>query len=285
MQLSERITAGLAKTRNKLQMLLKSSQGGNLQEQLEEVLLLADVGPKTTTEIIEKISAAGQLDMEMLRDQLVATLSRHQPPILKGPVILVGPNGSGKTTTVAKLGHLLSRQGKKVFVIGADTFRAAADSQLEKWCKRLELNHFIGSRGADPASVVYDGLQSTAARQADVVLCDTAGRLQSNVNLMRELEKIVRVARKCWDGNITVLMVLDGGTGQSALEQVKIYRQFVCPEGLIVTKLDGTAKGGVVVALAAELGMPVCYLGVGEGADDLVPFDPEIFVNSILKEG
>ena len=284
MQLSERIASGLAKTRNKMKLLLADRDAVNQLENLEEILLLADVGPKATADILEKMATLGQVSIENLKKHLVEILSRPQPLLLSGPVILVGPNGSGKTTTLAKLAHLLSRQGKKIFVIGADTFRAAADSQLEEWCRRLNLGFLIGPRGADPASVVFDGLQSGAARQADVVLCDTAGRLQSNANLMQELGKIVRVSQKSWGGPVQVVLVLDGGTGQSALEQVKVYREFVNPDGLIITKLDGTAKGGIVVALTGEYGIPVCFLGFGEDTEDLVPFDPQVFVDSIFAE-
>lgn len=285
MKLYDRVAGGLAKTRERLAVVWKQMGAGPDQlALLEELLLLADVGPGATDALLSKVRQAASPGVAALRSALVEILAQPAPLELSGFVLLVGTNGSGKTTTAAKLAHLLRSQGENVFVVGADTFRAAADTQLEEWCRRIQVPYHMGQAGADPAAVIFDGLQATAARRADVVLCDTAGRLQANVNLMRELEKIARVGEKAWGAPPQVVMVLDGTIGQNALEQVRAFREAVNPQGLIVTKLDGSARGGVVVALAQQFGLPVLYLGTGEGIGDLVPFVAQHYVMSLLPE-
>lgn len=285
MKLSEKIAGSLAKTRGRLASVLRQLGGSaDTMEKLEEMLLLSDVGPEATSQLMEEVRKSPQPGLEALRIAQVNLLAQAKPVELNGLVMLVGINGSGKTTTLAKLAHLLQSAGKAVFVVGADTFRAAADTQLEEWCQRIEVPHLLGRAGADPASVIFDGLQTTAARRADVVLCDTAGRVQSNVNLMRELAKMVRVGERAWGTPPLVLMVLDAATGQNAVEQVRIFKEAVNPHALIVTKLDGSARGGIVISLSQQYGLPVQYLGIGEGIADLVPFEPELYVRSLLPE-
>lgn len=287
MSFLQKVSAGLSKTRASLAKSLKSVFGANQQEELEmleEFLILADVGPAATAAIVAAAQERPK-DQDLadaVREQLFEMLVMAPGSGEKKVIIFVGINGAGKTTSLGKLCYLLKQEGKKAYVIGADTFRAAADMQLEEWCRRTETPYHVGKLGSDPAAVVYDGLNSAAAKDADVIICDTAGRLHVNKNLMQELEKIVRVANKICPAGVDVYLTLDAGMGQNALEQAANFQQWVQPSGIILTKLDGSAKGGVAVALVQKFNIPIKYIGVGEGLDDLVPFDAKAYVDSLL---
>jgi len=288
MSFFQKISAGLSKTREKMAKTFASvfgqGQGAEEIDLLEEFLILADVGPAATEAIINSVQGRPK-DKELLaalREQLLAILAVGEERGERRVKIFVGINGTGKTTSVGKMCYRYQQEGKKVFVIGADTFRAAADMQLEEWCRRTDTPFLVGKSGTDPASVVFDGLNSSQGISADIIICDTAGRLHVNKNLMQELEKIVRVAGKVCPEGVDVYLTLDAGMGQNALEQVEIFQKWVQPTGIVLTKLDGSAKGGVAVALAQRYGIPIKYIGVGEGLDDLVPFDAQAYVDSLL---
>jgi fused signal recognition particle receptor len=269
-------------------------------EELEEALLSADVGVATTTQLIERLRAqaragrsSGAELRELLREALLAEVGNSDRTLAldliteerrPGIVLVVGVNGTGKTTTVGKLALALSEEGKQVVLAAADTFRAAATEQLVIWGDRVDAPVIRHQAGADPAAVAFDGLASARARGADVLLVDTAGRLHTKSNLMEELRKLRRVLER-EDGNLReVLLVLDATTGQNGLAQARQFTDAVGVTGLVLTKLDGTAKGGIVIAVQRELGIPVKLVGLGEGAHDLAPFDPEAFVDALLSE-
>lgn len=293
MGLLDKLGRGLAKTRAKLKDSLAdivSGSGGSrteILEELEEFLLLADVGPSATEKLLDDLRQT-----KPAPDQLAHSLKAGLQELLQAGdvareskiIVLVGVNGSGKTTTVGKLCHRFKNENKTPFVIGCDTFRAAADRQLEAWCQRTNTECIIGKPKSDPASVIYDGLNSGQAQKADVIICDTAGRLHVNKNLMRELEKIVRVARKIGEENVEVLMTIDAGTGQAAIDQFAVFHEWIKPDGIILTKLDGTAKGGIAVALVQKYQVPVRYLGVGETLDDLLAFSSGEYVDALIPE-
>jgi fused signal recognition particle receptor len=263
-------------------------------DDLEEMLITADLGVDTTLRLVdairEKVKRRELQDASRLKD----ALRDEMVQILKGPpaplrltkpwvVLMVGVNGVGKTTTIAKLAHRDHVRGLNPLLIAADTFRAAAVEQLEIWGERIGAQVVKQKTGADPAAVVFDGLEAAQARRADVVYMDTAGRLHTKVNLMEELKKIHRTATKKMPGAPhEILLILDATTGQNALSQARLFHEAVGVTGLILTKLDGTAKGGMALAVAHETGLPIRYIGVGEGMDDLQPFDPEAFVAAIL---
>jgi fused signal recognition particle receptor len=269
-------------------------------EELEEALLGADVGVATTVELIEYLRerarasrATGAELRELLREALLAEvgtgdrtlaldlIAEDQRP---GIVLVVGVNGTGKTTTVGKLALALAEEGKQVVLAAADTFRAAATEQLLIWGERVDAPVIRHQAGADPAAVAFDGLASARAKGADVLVVDTAGRLHTKTNLMEELRKLRRVLER-EDGNVReVLLVLDATTGQNGLAQARQFTDAVGVTGLVLTKLDGTAKGGIVIAVQRELGIPVKLVGLGEGAHDLAPFDPEAFVDALLAD-
>jgi fused signal recognition particle receptor len=269
-------------------------------EELEEALLGADVGVATTVELIEHLRerarasrATGAELRELLREALLAEvgtgdrtlaldlIAEDQRP---GIVLVVGVNGTGKTTTVGKLALALAEEGKQVVLAAADTFRAAATEQLLIWGERVDAPVIRHQAGADPAAVAFDGLASARAKGADVLVVDTAGRLHTKTNLMEELRKLRRVLER-EDGNVReVLLVLDATTGQNGLAQARQFTDAVGVTGLVLTKLDGTAKGGIVIAVQRELGIPVKLVGLGEGAHDLAPFDPEAFVDALLAD-
>jgi len=285
MSIFAKISAGLGKTREKMAKTFQAVFGAGQDEEqlelLEEFLILADVGPGATQTIIQAIEDKDQDLAQGLRSELLNILDLDMGTEKKVK-ILVGINGTGKTTSVGKLCRRYAQQDQQVFVIGADTFRAAADMQLEEWCHRTETPFVLGKPGSDPGSVVFDGLNSARGKSADVVICDTAGRLHVNKNLMQELEKIIRVAEKVCPGDVEVLLTLDSGMGQNAMEQMEIFRRWVNPTGIILTKLDGSAKGGIAVALAEKYKIPIKFVGVGEGIDDLIPFDAVSYVDSLL---
>jgi fused signal recognition particle receptor len=276
-------------------------------EELEEILIGSDIGVQTALDLVEKIRQQVNRKLindtdelkKLLRSELLAILTAPTrslsgkavrsetdiaPDIRPYVMMMVGVNGVGKTTTIAKLAHLIKREGNDVMVCAADTFRAAAADQLSVWAERLDIPVIQQKPGTDPAAVVYDSLQAAKARDTDVVIVDTAGRLHNKINLMNELEKMSRIAgREVPQAPHEVLLVLDAATGQNGLEQARQFTKTVPVTGIVLTKLDGTAKGGIVVAIARELGVPIRYVGTGEQIDDLTVFSPEEFVNSLFE--
>ena len=281
-------------------LLLRGADDDEAWEELEEALLSADVGVATATELVERLRtraraerASGPALRELLRSELLEAvgssdrslaldlLEEHQRP---GIVLVVGVNGTGKTTTVGKLALALAEEGKQPVLAAADTFRAAATEQLVIWGDRVGAPVVRHQQGADPAAVAFDGLASARARGADVLLVDTAGRLHTKTNLMEELRKLRRVLEREGGQVREVLLVLDATTGQNGLAQARQFTDAVGVTGVVLTKLDGTAKGGIVIAVQRDLGIPVKLVGLGEGPHDLAPFDPDAFVDALLSE-
>ncbi|HEX6983178.1 MAG TPA: signal recognition particle-docking protein FtsY [Balneolaceae bacterium] len=281
----------------------KDTVDAEVLDDLEEILITSDVGVKTTIEIIDRIEARVARDkylnsdelQAILREEIIALLRDHatnQPaefdadfPQKPHIVMIVGVNGVGKTTTIGKLAHLYKKAGKNVMLGAADTFRAAAVDQLKIWSERADVPIIQQGQNADPAAVAYDTVAAAQARGADIALVDTAGRLHNKKSLMDELAKIKRVMGKIVDNAPhEVLLVLDASTGQNAMQQAKAFTSFVDITGLVLTKLDGTAKGGIVIGISNELEVPVKYIGVGEQIEDLQVFDRELFVNSMFKD-
>lgn len=264
-------------------------------EEIEEILVMADLGINTTSEIIENLkikvkeqhikepAACKQLLVDTIKEQMDLGENAYEYEHRQSVLLVVGVNGVGKTTTIGKLAAQYRSQGKKVILAAADTFRAAAVEQLREWANRAKVDMISQGEGADPASVVYDAVQSAKAKHADILICDTAGRLHNKKNLMEELKKINRVIdREFPDAYRETLVVLDGTTGQNALVQARQFKEAVDISGIILTKMDGTAKGGIAVAIQAELGVPVKYIGIGEKIEDLQKFDPDSFVNALF---
>ena len=261
-------------------------------ENLEEALLTADVGITATENLIEELKDRAFKDKikkpedakELLRQIMIEDIDYDIPEYEYPLVILLsGVNGVGKTTAIGKLAHMFKEQGKSVVVAAADTFRAAASEQLEIWGERAGVRVIRHNEGADPAAVVFDAIASAKARGNDVILVDTAGRLHNKKNLMAELQKICRVVdRELPEADFRKYLVLDATTGQNAVSQAQIFSEDIETDGIILTKLDGTAKGGVVLAISDEIGLPVVYVGVGEKIDDLIPFDATDFINALL---
>ncbi len=297
----DKIKAGLAKTRDAIGATLENVFSGfseiddDFYDELEESLILADLGVDTATTAVERLRKVirqehyktTQEAKQALKDILVDMLCVGDPELhldTKPSVILViGVNGVGKTTTIGKIATQLTKQGKNVLLVAADTFRAAAADQLEIWAGRSGASIVRQYEGADPASVVYDGIQAAKARGADVILIDTAGRLHNKQNLMNELNKISRIVqRELPEASREVLLVLDGTTGQNGLIQAKQFKEIAGVTAIALTKLDGTAKGGIVIAVAHDLQIPVKFVGVGEKADDLMPFEARAFVDALL---
>lgn len=286
--------AGLARTRRALGERFAGIFGGRLDEGfwngLEEALLGADVGVAAAVGIVERVRAAAPDDAAAARGALrreVAAVfgARDRALALEGEpavVVVVGVNGSGKTTTIAKLAAQLQAAGRPTLLAAADTFRAAATEQLGVWAERLGVEVVSGQPGGDPAAVAFDAVQRARARGKQVVVVDTAGRLHSKHNLMEELGKVVRVLGRDGGRVGEVLLVLDGTTGQNGIAQARAFTAAVGVTGIVLTKLDGTARGGVAVAVERELGIPVKFVGVGERVEDLLPFDPEAFVDALL---
>jgi fused signal recognition particle receptor len=290
-----RLRASLSRTREvfstRLDALLTAPPDAAFFAELEEILIAADVGASLSADIVERVrrrpeartpeavrAALGAILHEILGDPRALRLE-PRPAVL----LILGVNGSGKTTTIGKLAHRLQGEGHRVLLAAGDTFRAAAIEQLELWGKRVGAAVVRHQAGSDPAAVAFDAAQAAAARQADVLIVDTAGRLHTKVNLMEELKKIDRViARGLPGARVERLLVLDASTGQNGLAQARHFHQAVGLTGAVLTKLDGTAKGGIVIAVAYELKIPILFVGVGEGLDDLVPFDPATFVSALL---
>ncbi len=282
----------------KIKSLFQGKIDEHTLEQLEQLLYEADFGVQTAKELTNKVREIHHLNpsfktsdyLSALRSHLVSILSQHPTGLIQIPqnqlpmvILVVGVNGNGKTTSVAKLSHFLKQNQKKVLVAAADTFRAAAIEQLEIWALRLQIDIVKGSPKSDPAAVAFDAVQAAKARQCDVVLVDTAGRLHTKTPLMQELEKIKRSCHKAsLSGPHETLLVLDATTGQNAIDQAKHFHKFTPLTGIILTKLDGTAKGGIVVAIQRELGLPIKFIGTGEQIDDLQPFDPQTFVDNLF---
>ncbi|MHB8772814.1 MAG: signal recognition particle-docking protein FtsY [Syntrophales bacterium] len=300
----DRLKSGLAKTRKLLltdvdDIILGSKQIDQaLFDELEEALIVADVGPAFTGELIaslqEKVKRKELASPEVLRTVLRETMREilltgeaplRVPPNEVYTIMVVGVNGTGKTTTIGKLAHNLKAEGHEVTLVAADTFRAAAIEQLEAWAERAQVPLIRQAANADPAAVVYDAVRAAKTRRAGVVIIDTAGRLHTKVNLMEELKKMKRImGRELPGAPHEVLLVLDATTGQNAIAQARMFTDEIGVTGLILTKLDGTAKGGVVVRIAKELNIPLRYVGVGEQIDDLRPFRAEEFVEALFAE-
>jgi fused signal recognition particle receptor len=300
--LLDRLKAGIQKTRSGLVDRLEDVLAGrkeidaDLLEELEYTLITADLGVETVQEILEGIrqrvdrkqSGDAEQIRGLIREQLLDVLRTSETPlhvILTPPavVMLVGINGSGKTTTVGKLAHRFLGEGRKVLLCAADTFRAAAIEQLEVWAQRAGVDMIRQKTGADPSAVVFDALQAAKARGVDYVIIDTAGRLHTKENLMSELEKMRRTCQRVIPGSPhEVWLVMDATTGQNGLEQARKFTESAGVTGILLTKLDGTAKGGVVVAIARRLNVPIRFIGVGEKIDDLLPFESERFVESLF---
>ena len=300
----DRLKKGLTKTRENFTHSIERLIIGyadiddDLIDELEETLLMADVGVKTTEMLIASVRKGIRNKEIQTPDDLIPFLEKEivrildsgesntpmadQPPTV---ILVVGTNGVGKTTTIGKLSSYYRHQGKSVLLAAADTFRAAAIEQLEVWGKRADVQVIKHGEGSDPAAVVFDALQAAKARRTELVIVDTAGRLQTKSNLMQELEKIYRViGREVPGAPHETLLVLDAGTGQNAISQAELFSQVAPVTGVVLTKLDGTAKGGVTIGITAQLDIPIKWIGVGEGIDDLRPFHAEDFVNALFAK-
>ena len=297
-----RLKAGLTKTRDNIVHGIDSVFGGfssideDFYEELEEILVMGDIGVRATEEILDKLreqvkenhikepADCKKFLIQNIKEQMQVGDTAYDFEKEQSVVLVIGVNGVGKTTTVGKLAGKLKEQGRKVLLAAADTFRAAAGEQLHEWANRAGVDVIGGNEGSDPASVIYDAVNAAKARNADVLLCDTAGRLHNKKNLMEELKKINRIIDKEFPGvHRENLVVLDATTGQNALQQAKEFGEAADLTGIILTKMDGTAKGGIAVAIQSELQIPVKYIGVGETIDDLQKFDADQFVNALFN--
>ncbi|NMA92322.1 MAG: signal recognition particle-docking protein FtsY [Firmicutes bacterium] len=299
MNLLQRFKTGLTKSRQEFtrrlgQLFTPGEITPEFFEQLEEALILGDVGAVTASELVEALQDRARQERLKEKEAVKGLLVSQITELLETPVLnleteplvilLVGVNGSGKTTTAAKLAWIYRQQEKKVLLVAGDTFRAAAIDQLQIWAERAGADIIKQQPGSDPAAVFFDALNAARARRAQVVIGDTAGRLHTRANLMQELEKIQRVVNRSLEGQPhLVWLVVDATTGQNGLAQARLFNQSVPVDGLVVTKLDGTARGGIVVAIQKALGIPVCYLGIGEGIDDLAPFRAGEFARALLE--
>ena len=301
MGLFSRLAQGLTKTRNNITSGLDSLFKGfskiddDFYEELEEILIMADIGVATTENIIDSLKEkvkenkiksteeCRELLIKSIKEQMYVDNKEYDFEDKKSVILMIGVNGVGKTTTTGKLASQYKKSGKRVLLAAADTFRAAAVAQLEEWSVRAQVDIISQKEGADPASVVFDAINAAKARNTDILLCDTAGRLHNKKNLMEELKKISRIIdREYPDAHKETFVVLDGTTGQNALSQAKQFSEVADISGIILTKLDGTAKGGIAIAIQAELGIPVKYIGVGEKVEDLQRFDADSFVDALF---
>ena len=297
-----RLKEGLTKTRNNIVSGIDSVFSGfssiddDFYEELEEILIMGDIGVRATNDIIERLkeqvkqqhikepTQCKQLLIDSIKEQMQVGETAYKFEHEQSVVLVIGVNGVGKTTSVGKLAGKLKEQGKKVMLAAADTFRAAAVEQLEEWAHRAGVDIIAGAENADPASVIFDAVHAAKARKVDVLLCDTAGRLHNKKNLMEELKKINRIIDKEFpDAHRENLVVLDGTTGQNALSQAREFGEVADLTGIILTKMDGTAKGGIAVAIQSELKIPVKYIGVGETIEDLQKFDADQFVDALFN--
>jgi len=298
-----KLVKGLTKTRNSIANGIDAIFNGfshideDFYEELEETLIMADLGIKTTDAILDnlrdKVKELKIKEPAQCRELLINTMieqmsvgeTAYEFENRKSIVLVMGVNGVGKTTTVGKLAGQLKAQGKKVIIAAADTFRAAAIEQLTEWANRANVDIIAHKEGSDPAAVIFDAVTAFKARNADVLLCDTAGRLHNKKNLMEELKKINRIIeRECPEAYRETLVVLDGTTGQNALAQAKEFNEVANLTGIVITKLDGTAKGGIAIAIQSELNIPVKYIGIGEHIEDLQKFNATDFVNAIFQK-
>jgi len=296
-----RLVEGLSKTRANIVAGIDAVFSGfsniddDFYEEIEEILIMGDIGVRTTEAIIENLkkkvkenhikepAECKELLINSIKEQMDVGETAYRFEEEKSVVLMIGVNGVGKTTSVGKMAFKMKDQGKKVVLAAADTFRAAAGNQLLEWANRAGVDMIGGQEGADPGAVVFDAVAAAKARNADVLLCDTAGRLHNKKNLMEELRKINKILEKEYaDAFRETLVVLDATTGQNALEQARQFSEIADITGIILTKMDGTAKGGIAVAIQSELGIPVKYIGVGESIDDLQKFDSEEFVNALF---
>ncbi|NGX58209.1 MAG: Signal recognition particle receptor FtsY [Chlamydiae bacterium] len=299
----DKVKTALSRTSSKLTHRIKNLFQNKIDPEtidgLEQVLYEADLGVQTAQQLTESLQEKFRQNpsmtpddlIEYLKEQLLKILEETPAPDLREPqsseplvILIVGVNGNGKTTSVAKIAKRLKDSGKKVLVAATDTFRAAGIEQLVTWAQRLDVDVVKGLPKSDPAAVAFDALSAAKARNADVILIDTAGRLHTKIPLMQELEKIKRTCNKVIDGSPhETWLVLDATTGQNAIDQAKIFNQFTPLTGLILTKLDGSAKGGIVFKIHQELKIPLRFIGIGEGAEDLLPFDPQSFVSALFE--
>lgn len=299
----DRLKAGLTKTRDSINEsfdnLFKgfSSIDEDFYDELEETLIMADLGLDTTERIIDNLKelvkknhiketeACRDLVINIIREQMLVDDSAYDFENQKTVMLIIGVNGVGKTTSIGKLAAQYKKRGKRVMMCAADTFRAAAIDQLKTWANRAGVEIISQQEGSDPAAVTFDAVKAAAARDVDILLVDTAGRLHNKKNLMDELSKMKRIIeREYSDAHLETLIVLDGSTGQNALEQAKQFSSVTQIDGIILTKLDGTAKGGIAIAIQSELNVPVKYIGVGEHIDDLQKFDPQSYVNALFSD-
>ena len=297
-----KLAEGLTKTRNNIMNSVSNIFTGHdiidddFYEELEETLIMADLGISTTTSVIENLKAkVKELKikdpadckkhlMDSLKEQMQVKPDAYDFENKKSVVLMIGVNGVGKTTSVGKLASQLKNSGKKVLVAAADTFRAGAIEQLTEWARRSDVELIAQKEGSDPAAVVFDAVNAAKARNVDVLICDTAGRLHNKKNLMDELNKIYRIIGKEYpEAAIETLVVVDGTTGQNAKEQARQFSEAAPVNGIVLTKLDGTAKGGIAIAIESELSIPVKYIGIGEQIDDLQKFDADQFVEALFK--
>ena len=297
----KRLKEGLSKTRNSIVDSFSSVFGAShidddFYEELEETFIMADMGYETTEKVIENLkervkearikepAACKELIINIIRDQMMVDESAYDFEKKKSVILVIGVNGVGKTTTIGKLAAQYKKSGKKVLIAAADTFRAAAIDQLKTWADRAGVEMISHNEGADPAAVVYDAVSAAMARNTDILLIDTAGRLHNKKNLMDELAKMRRIISRDYpDANVESLIVLDGTTGQNALEQARQFSNVTEIDGIVITKLDGTAKGGIAIAIQAELNVPVKFIGIGEKIDDLQRFDPSAYVEALFS--
>lgn len=297
----EKLKEGLSKTKKNLTDQIESivfrhkKIDDNFLEELEEILVTSDMGVETTMDIIDYIKAEAKKRKiedtseikEIIKEYLVNMLEEHEDKEEvkdQRVILIVGVNGVGKTTSIGKIAYRLKQSGKSVIVAAADTFRAAAVEQLKEWCKRADVEIIASEQGSDPGAVIFDAIQAAKARKTDILICDTAGRLHNKVNLMNELSKITKIVnREFTDAKIDVYLVIDATTGQNGLIQAKLFSETCNINGLILTKLDGTAKGGIAFPIVNELKVPIKYVGVGEKIDDLQDFNAKDFVNAIFE--
>jgi fused signal recognition particle receptor len=303
MSFFSRLKEGLSKTRKSISSGFNAIFSGfsgiddDFYEELEETLIMSDIGVHTTQAILEKLKEqvreqkikepmeCRQLLIDNIKEQMKTSDNAYDFENEKSVILVIGVNGVGKTTSIGKLAHNYKTQGKKVILAAADTFRAAAGEQLDMWADRAGVDIIGAQTGADPGAVVYDAVAAAKSRHADILLCDTAGRLHNKKNLMDELHKIYRILDKEYpEAHLETFIVVDSTTGQNALVQAKQFSEVAPVTGVILTKLDGTAKGGIAVAIQSELDIPVKYIGVGEKIDDLQKFDPDEFVNALFDE-